>query len=74
MIVLDARHAHYPSDRFLDGVHLNAEGAKQLSQDVAEFLRHPGVLDRSRPVWASLPGSPDSMAAKTRQGPGEARR
>jgi hypothetical protein len=44
-IVVDARHAGFPADLFMDGVHLNRRGALKLSEALAQVLLDP--LDAS---------------------------
>ncbi len=67
IVVVDARHANYPPDAFNDNVHLNADGATRLSQDLADYLRHTQLADHTPTRWAKLPVSQDNLAGSTRE-------
>jgi hypothetical protein len=52
-IVVDARHAGFVAEEFMDGVHLDREGALKLSAALGEVLREPAVAnDTAR--WVAL--------------------
>jgi hypothetical protein len=55
LTVLDARRANYPSQVFIDPIHLSAPGAQTLSEDVAAAIR--AQLDGNSPggAWVALP-------------------
>jgi hypothetical protein len=50
--VIDARHAGFVADLFLDGAHVNRRGALKLSAAVAEVLRDPTEARSTR--WVAL--------------------
>jgi hypothetical protein len=55
LVVIDGRHAGYTAEVFLDGVHLNREGAVALSTGIGQILRtsldEPSLGTR----WIGLP-------------------
>jgi hypothetical protein len=55
LTVLDARHAGYRENVFVDPVHLDRDGAVALSSDIAEVLEN--ALSHAQPVprWVHLP-------------------
>jgi hypothetical protein len=52
--VVDARHARYGADLFVDSVHLDRDGAVAFTEQVAEHLRLSRTDSRS-PRWVKLP-------------------
>ncbi len=52
-IVVDSRHSGFTRDLFLDGAHVNRQGALKLSAALAEVLRQP-VEAADSPRWVSL--------------------
>jgi hypothetical protein len=52
-IVVDARHAGFPADHFVDGAHVNRPGALKLSAALGEILREPaGAVPAPR--WVGI--------------------
>src|SRR5262249_49405390 len=45
LVVVDARRSGFPPDLFVDGIHLDRDGALALSAEIADFL-----LAQSKPV------------------------
>jgi hypothetical protein len=65
LVVIDGRHAGYTAEVFLDGVHLNREGAVALSTGIGQILR----ASRDQPTlgtrWIDLPAyTPPSSRAR----------
>ena len=62
LTVLDARHADYGPEVFVDATHLDGRGAQTLSLDVAAVLRRDLAPARtgSSPRWVDLPRYRDS--------------
>jgi hypothetical protein len=63
LTVIDARHADYGNGVFVDPVHLDRDGSRALSSDVADVLRT--TLGHSQPGerWVSLPAYHDRPAS-----------
>jgi hypothetical protein len=74
IVVVDARHANYPAKVFTDNVHLNADGATRLSQDLADCLLLTRADGPTRTHWANLPVSPENLAGRTREDPASRQR
>jgi len=56
LVVLDARYSGYDQSLFVDGVHLDRDGASALSADVARAMREPKVTDgQPKESWVRLP-------------------
>ena len=53
-VVIDARRSGYPSDVFLDAVHLNAKGAIAFSAEVARIVKSELDHPSSTGPWVSL--------------------
>jgi hypothetical protein len=59
VVVLDARHAGYPASAFFDSCHLNAQGARRLSAEIAEVIGDHLVRNHATPItraerWVEL--------------------
>jgi hypothetical protein len=66
LTVLDAGHADYPPEAFVDPTHLNRDGTVSLSNSVGEFLRADLTLSqRSGRRWMNLS---DYQAPRERPG------
>ncbi len=52
LMVLDARHAGYKADVFMDAVHLDIDGASTLSQAVADAIEND---ESGSSKWVNLP-------------------
>jgi hypothetical protein len=55
LTVIDGRHANFPSRVFMDGVHLDHDGAVSLSVALGEALTSAGTASNSRTRWIKLP-------------------
>jgi hypothetical protein len=59
LTILDGRHAGYGPEVFVDATHLDGQGARTLSLDVAAILRRDLSRDPSAPRWVDLPSYRD---------------
>jgi hypothetical protein len=55
LVVIDGRRSSYPSDTFIDDAHMNAQGARVFSAEVASVVKRHLSGTAPEPRWVTLP-------------------